>query len=172
LRRADEIQSHLDAQLEKSEMLLGNLRDFLMLSGENRSSILDRWCYDNGLTINCPWVLGIVVATNLHTPQWRPQFPNPPSTWTHVEWGNLKNLMDKQPVECEIAIQTRVTNTLSYLTDYQLRSFGHYNDPFANTVKGSRIGMSSRRYIMLAPPPTRSSGRCITFHCIRRNWRH
>ena len=149
LRRADEIQSHLDAQLEKSEMLLNNLRDFLMLSGENRSSILDRWCYNNGLTINCPWLLGIVVATNLHTPQWRHQFPNAPRTWTDEEWGRLKSVAEKQPVECEMAMQTRVTNTLSYLTDYHLRSFGHYDDPFAKTVKNFRIGMSDRRFIMV-----------------------
>lgn len=152
LRRADEIQSHLDTQLEKSEMLLHNLRDFLMLSGENRSSILDRWCYNNGLTINCPWLLGIVVATNLHTPRWRDQFPNPPSAWTQKEWESLYSFVDRHSVECEIAMQTRVTNTLRYLADYHLRSFGHYNDPFAKTVKGFRIGMSSRRVVMLQPP--------------------
>ncbi|MBL9126437.1 MAG: sensor histidine kinase, partial [Verrucomicrobiales bacterium] len=149
LRRADEIQSHLDAQLEKSEMLLNNLGDFLRFSGENRSAILDRWCYDNGLTINCPWLLGVVVATNLHTPRWRDRFPNPPGAWTYEDWGNLKNFMEKQPVECEIAMKTSVTNTLAYLSDYQLRSFGHHQDHFAKTVMGSRIGMSPRRYIMV-----------------------
>src|SRR5690349_12847969 len=57
--RVTEITAQLDARLEKSEMLLHQLRDYLMLSGENRNQVFARWCYDNGLTINCPWLYGI-----------------------------------------------------------------------------------------------------------------
>src|SRR5688500_7232940 len=53
--RAAEIQAQLDARLEKSEMLLHNLRDYLRLSGETREKVFQRWCYENGMTINCPW---------------------------------------------------------------------------------------------------------------------
>lgn len=149
IRRAAEIQNQLDAQLEKSEMLLNNLRDFLRFSGENRSAVLNRWCYDTGLTINCRWLHGVLVVTNRHTPRWRDQFPSPPNEWTVGDWGRLREIVSRQPIECEIALKTTVTNTLRYLADYQLRSFGHAEDRFARAVKNSRIQMSERLGVML-----------------------
>lgn len=146
--RVAEVTAQLDTRLEKSEMLLNNLRDFLMWSGENRSAILDRWCYDNGLTINCPWIHGIVVATNRHTSQWRNQLPNPLSDWKDDDWERLRGIMTKQPIDCEIALKSSVTNTKHYLDDYYLRSFGHGKDQFAVAVKNSRLQMSERRYVM------------------------
>lgn len=149
LRRALEIRNQLDARLEKSEMLLNNLRDYLRLSGESRESTLNRWCFDNGLTINCPWLHGIVVVTNRHTPQWRDQCPNPPDRWTVEDWTRLRAFVFRQPVECEIALKTSVTNRMRYLADYNLRSFGHAEDPFAQAVRNSRIQMSERRTVMV-----------------------
>ena len=57
--RVAEVRSQLDARLEKSEMLLHNLRDYLMLSGESRNGVFARWCYENGLSINCTWLYGV-----------------------------------------------------------------------------------------------------------------
>jgi signal transduction histidine kinase len=149
IRRALEIRNQLDARLEKSEMLLNNLRDYLRLSGESQDSTLNRWCYDNGLTINCPWLHGIVVVTNRHSPQWRDQFPNPPNRWTVDDWDRLREIVFRQPVECEIALKTSVTNAMRYVADYRLRSFGHAKDRFAGAVKNSRVQMSERRSVMV-----------------------
>ena len=77
--RVAEVMAQLDARLEKSEMLLQQLRDYLMLSGESRNSVFARWCYENGLTINCRWIHGIAVATNRNVAQWRSQLPKPPA---------------------------------------------------------------------------------------------
>lgn len=148
-RRVSDIQSQLDSRVEKSEMLLNNLRDYLRLSGENRRAILNRWCYDNGLTINCPWVHGIVVATNKHTPEWRSQFPHPPSKWNGSDWGRLNEIMFKQPVDCEIAFTSSITNIKHYLDDYQLRSYSQAGNRFSRTVKNSRLQMSERQNVML-----------------------
>ena len=84
--RVAEITSQLDARIEKSEMLLQHLRDYLMLSGESRNQIFARWCYENGLSINCPWIPGIAVATNRNKAQWRAALPKPPETWTAADW--------------------------------------------------------------------------------------
>ena len=56
-RRVVEMQSQLDARLEKSEMLLSNLRDYLTWSGESSEKSFQRWCYANGHTINCRWLM-------------------------------------------------------------------------------------------------------------------
>lgn len=149
IRRAGEIQNQLDAQLEKSELVLNNLRDFLGSNGEPRGRVLDLWCRDHGLTFNCRWMHAVLVATNRHNPEWRHLVPVSPKQWSLEDWSNLHSLKTKQPVECEIAVRSTVTNGASFLDDYQLRGFGHGVDQFSIAVKNSRLTMSDRRVIML-----------------------
>lgn len=157
--RVAEITSQLDARLEKSEMLLHNLRDYLMLSGENRNPVFVRWCYENGLSINCPWLHGIAVATNRHELQWRSQLPPDPQTWTTNDFIKLGRLAFAHPIECDIALKSEVSNRKQFLTDYDLRpSFtggnaawsSGSNDWLTFTIRlSSRLGMSDRRTVML-----------------------
>jgi signal transduction histidine kinase len=149
LRRASEIQNQLDAQLEKSEMLLNNLRDYLSLSGGNRGVLFNRWCHDNGLAFNSRWLHGVLVATNRHKISWRSSFPEPPSQWTKKFMRNFWEFAEKQAVDCEIALSSRITNGTRFFIDYHLRGFGHGVDQFSRAVMNSRLQMSERREIMI-----------------------
>lgn len=158
VRRADEIQTLLDAQLEKSEMLLQHLRDYLMLSGESRNPVFARWCHENGLTINCPWILGIAVATNRTEVNLRARLPEPPATWSEADWLNLCHLRFETPLDCHLALRSNVTNGHQFLPDYDLRCA--YDNPadmpqsssktrLVSTIMESRLGMSQREAVML-----------------------
>jgi len=147
--RAAEVQSQLDARLEKSEMLLHNLRDYLMLSGENRNQVFARWCYENGLSINCPWLHGIAVATNRNLARWRDTLPNPPETWTTNDWETFWQLTRRQVIDCDIALTSEVRDQKRFLADYGLiRLYSDHRDRFAYSVQGSRLNMSDRRSVM------------------------
>lgn len=157
-RRVVEIQSQLDARLEKSEMLLQHLRDYLMLSGESRNPVFARWCYENGLTINCPWILGIAVATNRYEVNARATLPKPSANWTEDDWQILCELMRDQPIECHLALRSDVTDGRQFLPDYDLRcassDYAIYTMPTSKTwlagaILGSRLGMSERQTVML-----------------------
>lgn len=102
-------------------MLLQHLRDYLMLSGERRNPVFERWCYENGLTINCPWILGIAVATNKNAVDVRTTLPSPPEDWTEEEWKGLHHLVVEHPIECELALRSNVTSGNQFLSDYDLR---------------------------------------------------
>ncbi len=156
--RVAEIQSQLDSRLEKSKMLLQHLRDYLMLSGENRNPVFARWCYENGLTINCPWILGIAVATNRHEVNLRATLPNPPATWTEADWQILCELMRDQLIECHLALRSDTTEGRQFLPDYDLQcthsDYAVYSVPtsrtwLAGTVLGARLNMSNRQTVML-----------------------
>ena len=153
--RVAEIRSQLDARIEKSEMLLQHLRDYLMLSGENRNQVFARWCYENGLTVNSPWLHGIVVATNRNQAQWPPGLPKPPAAWTDQDRTTLVELAEKHPIDCEMALTSMITNILQFLPDYDLKkSFrdeisGLKRDRLAHAIRESRIGISPRRTVML-----------------------
>lgn len=152
--RAAEIQGQLDFRLEKSEMLLNNLRDYLMLSGESRNAVFDRWCYENGLTINTPWMLGIAVATNRQAPQWRSQLPNPPETWTTNEWTAFRNLAQSNSFDCDIALTSRLYGR-QFLADYGLRRSylipraGQDPDWLIWAIRQSKLEMGDRSIVML-----------------------
>jgi signal transduction histidine kinase len=161
--RVAEITSQLDSRLEKSEMLLHNLRDYLMLSGERRNQVFQRWCYENGLSINCRWIHGIAVATNRHKVQWRSQMPADPETWIENDWETLRRLALQHPIECDIALTSEVRDQKQFLTDYDLRPSsasvnarpsgwfsGSGDDWLGFTIRlSSRLGMSDRRTVML-----------------------
>jgi signal transduction histidine kinase len=147
--RAAEVQSQLDARLEKTEMLLHNLRDYLMWSGENRNRVFARWCYENGLSINTPWLHGIAVATNRNKGQWQSQLPHPPETWTTNDWETFWQLTRRQVIDCDIALTSEVSDQKQFMADYSLiRLYSDNRDRLANTVQGSRLSMSDRRGVM------------------------
>ena len=158
--RVAEIQAQLDARLEKSEMLLHNLRDYLRLSGESREKVFQRWCYENGLTINCPWLLGIAVATNRNKMPWRAELPKNPELWTTNDFEKLEWLARDRPLDCEITLKSELRSQNYFLPEYHLGPTflsGIYGkggieaiDWLAVSVRqSSRVGMSKRRAVML-----------------------
>ncbi len=156
--RVAEVTAQLDARLEKSEMLVQHLRDYLMLSGENRNPVFAQWCYENGLTINCPWVLGLAVATNCNEVDLRTVLPKPPAEWDAEDWDVLGSLRDCSPIECQLSLQSKVDGGRQFLSDYNLRCSFNYSsreDPLkgrwslADAIRGSRLGMSRRESVML-----------------------
>ncbi len=147
--RATEIESQLDARLEKSEMLLHNLRDYLTLSGESRNDLFDRWCYESGLTINCKWIHGILVATNRQVASWPVGVTKSPRAWTTDDWERITDAAHTHQIACDIALRSNVTNANQFLTDYDLRGSLGERTRFANTVGNSRLGMSENRIVML-----------------------
>ena len=148
--RVAEITAQLDARLEKSEMLLQNLRDYLMLSGETRNKVFARWCYENGLSINCRWIHGIALATNRNAVQWRSQLPEgSPGNWSEADWQTLQELAHKHPIDCDIASTSVVTNKVRFLADYDLKQSFWDMDRLAHSVRESGLGMSGRRTVML-----------------------
>lgn len=152
--RVAEIQGQLDFRLEKSEMLLNNLRDYLTLSGENRNPVFTRWCYENGLSINTPWMLGIAVATNRPALHWQAQLPNPPETWTTNEWTVFHNLARSNSLDCDIALTSRLDGR-QFLADYGLRRIypiptaGQKPDWLIWAVRQSKLEMGVRSVVML-----------------------
>src|SRR4030095_17040740 len=106
--RVAEIKSQLDARIEKTEMLLLQLQDYLMLSGESRDQIFEQWCYTHGISINIPWLHGIAVATNRNQAQWLSQHPKPPEACTPADVVAFLELARSQPVEFDIALTSEV----------------------------------------------------------------
>jgi signal transduction histidine kinase len=147
--RVAEITAQLDARIEKSEMMLHNLRDYLMLSGEERNEVFNRWCYENGLTINCKWIHGILVATNKQLASWPEGVPISPRTWTADDWGRFDSFARAHRIECDIALSSSVTNTKRFLTDYDLRGSLGEKKWFSRIVSNSRLGMSEHQTVML-----------------------
>lgn len=119
--RVAEVTAQLDDRLEKTEMLVQHLRDYLMLSGENRNPVFAQWCYENGLTINCPWVLGLAVATNRYEVDIRSVLPKPLDEWGAEDWHALCVIRDQHPIECDLSLRSKVDGGLQFLPDYDLR---------------------------------------------------
>jgi len=142
------VRNQLDSQLEKSEMLLHNLRDYLMFSGETRTGVFARWCYENGLSINCSWLYGIAVATNRNRAQWQTQLPGSPQIWTQEDWATFLDLVRRQLVDCGIALRSEVKDHKRFLTDYDLQRSFQDIDPLGDTIRESRVAMSDRRPVM------------------------
>jgi len=147
--RVAEVTSQLDARLEKTEMLLHNLRDYLMWSGENRNDVFARWCYENGLSINCPWLHGILVATNRNSASWPEGVPRSPSAWTTNDWEKITKTAIEHRIACDIVLKSNGTNATQFLTDYDLQGFLRSKTRFSQRVGNSRLGMSEHRIVML-----------------------
>lgn len=153
--RVAEITGLLDARLEKSEMLLQHLRDYLMLSGESRNQVFARWCYENGLTVNSPWLYGIVVATNRNPAPWPSDLAKLTEAWTDQDRITAGEFVQRHPVECQIALTSELTNQLQFLADYDLKvsyldeSSGLNRHRLAHCIKEASVGMGPRRTVML-----------------------
>lgn len=147
--RAAELQGQLDARLEKSEMLLHNLRDYLLLSGENRETVFQRWCYENGLTINCRWIHGIAVATNRNPAAWRSELPLPPETWSTNDWETFRILARRHMLDCTIALKSELPDGKQFLDGYDLVRVGRDKDALARAIQGSRLAMSDHQFVIL-----------------------
>jgi signal transduction histidine kinase len=157
--RVAEIQGQLDARIEKGEALLASLRDFLTWSGETREEVFQRWCYENGLTINCPWLLGIAVATNSNSRPWPSRLPKPSEPWTDEEFGLVLQEVERAPVDCRLALKSKLENGLQFLSDYGLqRSFEQRSqtdqkrqDRLAVAIRSSSLGMAAHQIVMSGP---------------------
>lgn len=156
--RVAEVTAQLDDRLEKTEMLVQHLRDYLMLSGENRNPVFAQWCYENGLTINCPWVLGLAVATNRYEVDIRSVLPKPLDEWGAEDWHALCVIRDQHPIECDLSLRSKVDGGLQFLPDYDLRctfTHSHADDAvkgratLADAILGSRLGLTRREPVML-----------------------
>jgi signal transduction histidine kinase len=161
--RVAEVTSQLDARIEKSEMLLQNLRDYLMFSGESRAQVFDRWCYDHGLSINCPWLHGVAVATNRYQAQWRDQLPKPADTWTRDDWETFHELTRTQVNDFSIAMTSEVKDKKRFLARYDLQRLLRDKDQFALVLQTSRVSMSEPRPVML---DANSNLITSTFFCV------
>lgn len=155
--RVAEVTAQLDDRLEKTEMLVQHLRDYLMLSGENRNPVFARWCYENGLTINCPWVLGLAVATNRYEVDFRTTLPKLQADWRMENWDALHRQIGQLPIECHLSLHSDVQHGMQFLPDYDLRCafsdhpISKYSKKgwLASAILGSRLGMSERQSVML-----------------------
>ncbi len=147
--RVAEVTAQLDARLEKTEMLLHNLRDYLTWSGETHQEGFSRWCYENGLSINCPWLHGVALATNQYVSQWQDRLPAPPRTWAATEWEQFRLLTRTQLVDCHIALTSELKDGNLFRTNYALLRLVHDPDPTANAIRGSRITMGRRTEVIL-----------------------
>ncbi len=160
-RRVVEIQSQLDSRLEKSEMLLHNLRDYLTWNGARDEKDFQRWCYANGHTINCRWLAGIALATNRSMAKWPEDVPKTPRAWGVREMELLTAAARAQPIECDLAMTSPLTNTMSFLVDYDLRAEYAVKKPFAHTIQSSRLAMSEQRSVMQDSAGNGIAGACF-----------
>ncbi len=161
IRRAAEIQSQLDTRLEKSEMLLHNLRDYLTWSGQSSEKDFQRWCYANGHTINSRWLAGIALATNRTLTKWPENVSKSPRTWGEREMELLTAAALAQPIECDLAMTSGLTNTMRFVADYDLRGVHGTKKRFANTIQSSRLGMSEQQIVMQDPQGNGVVGTCF-----------
>lgn len=159
--RVAEIQSQLDSRLEKSEMLLHNLRDYLAWSSDRSETGFQRWCYENGHTINCRWLAGIALATNRNLAKWPETIPKTPKSWGNDEWETLKASGIAQPIECDLAFTSALTNTMSFVKDYGLRGRLHTKERFVNTISSSRLGMGGQQIVMVDSKGNGVPGACF-----------
>lgn len=174
--RAAEIQSQLDARIEKSEMLLENLRDYLTHSGEQREPVFQRWCYVNGLTLNCPWLLGIAVATNRNALPWPAHLPKATDPWTEADTVELKQVANEHRIECHLGLRSELQNGTQFLADYDLRAtyvnpteggFTFSSHPFAVAVRTGSLGMSRRGVVMRGPEDSEIIGTTMYLPCFQ-----
>jgi signal transduction histidine kinase len=147
--RVAQVISQLDSRLEKSEMLLLQLQDYLMLSGENRERVFKTWCYSHGFSINTPWLHGIAVATNRNHVDWEKNFRPRSEPWQEEDWTEVPEFIEKHIVDCDIALTSQVGQFKSFLPNYDLKPLFSGRDPLALIIKGKRMGMSDQCAVML-----------------------
>ena len=147
--RVRETMDQLDGGLERTELLLRQLQDYLLLSGDNRQKVFEDWCDKHGLAFNYPWLHGLAVATN-RSPDlaWRP-LPKSPESWTAEDWDRLHTQAVSQPIELRLALRSSVRESGKFLPDYQFRARFRDTNRLAEAVQREHLQMSERRTVML-----------------------
>lgn len=144
--RIGEFTDQLDGRIEKTEQLLQQLQDFLMLTGESRRRVFDEWISRRGVDFNYPWLYGVAVATNRHGSQWRRELPQPLKTWSAGDWRRFRELAAAQPIECVVALRSPRARG-RFLDDYGLK--GSLPETNGSILTAQRIQISGRRPVML-----------------------
>lgn len=147
--RVEEVTDQLDGRIEKTELLLWQLQDYLMLTGESRRRVFDEWLGRRGLDFNFPWVHGLAVATNRHRSQWRHELPLNQRNWTPEEWKTFQEWALNQPIDCEIYLKGHLTRGRRFLADYDLRGLMRETNTFTTAITAQRLRVSGRQTVML-----------------------
>jgi len=147
--RLEEVSDQLDGRIEKTELLLRQAQDYLMLTGEDRRQVFREWLDRRGPGFNFPWVHGIAVATNRLRSQWRRQLPQPAKDWTQENWETFQKLALAQPVDCVLALKGYLRGGWRFLEDYDLRGVMTETNAFTTSVRAVHPRISDRRPVML-----------------------
>ena len=147
--RVEEVMDQLDGRLEKTELLLWQLQDYLMLTGESRRLVFNEWLGRRGLDFNFPWVHGIAVATNRYRSQWQHEFPQPQRDWTQDEWKKFQERALNQPIDCVVSLKGSLTQGRQFLEDYDLRGLMQQSNTFTTAITAQRLRVSGRQSVML-----------------------
>ena len=146
--RVKDSMDQLDGRVEKTEALLCQLQDYLMLSGETRNRVFGQWCSANNLSINCPWVYGIAVATNRSEAPWLPELPPSPDTWKAQDWARFRQVAATHPIECEIALRSPAGKR-KFLDEYNLKGLLSDTNVFVSAARKPGVKISGVRTVML-----------------------
>ena len=147
--RIEEVTDQLDGRIEKTELMLRQLQDYFMLTGESRKSVFNEWLNRRGLGFNFPWVQGIGVATNRHRTEWQAAFPHPNQPWTKGHSKAFEALAFTRPIDCVMALRSLVKAERRFLDDYDLRGLMQETNTFTTSITAPRLRISGRRTVML-----------------------
>ena len=147
--RMEEFTDQLDGRIEKTEQLLQQLQDYLMLTGESRREVFEEWMLRRGLSYNFPWVHGIAVATNRYRSEWQAAFPPPEQTWRPEDWKAFHERALAQPIDCVLALRSRVRKGRKFLEEYNLQGFRSETNTFNRAIVTRDLRVSDRRPVMI-----------------------
>ena len=147
--RIEEVTDQLDGRTEKTELLLRQLQDYLMLTGESRRQVFEEWTLLRGLSYNFPWVHGIAVATNRYHSEWQAAFPQPEQDWRTEDWKAFRERALAQPIDCVLALNSQVRKGRRFLEDYDLRGLRSESNTFTTAITMRNFRVSGRRPVMI-----------------------
>lgn len=147
--RIEEVTDQLDGRIEKTELMLRQLQDYFMLTGESRKSVFGEWLGRRGLDFNFPWIQGIGIATNRHRSEWQAAFPRPNQPWTKEHRKAFETLARTRPIDCVMALRRLVKANRMFLDDYDLRGLMQETSTFNTAITARHLCVSSRRTVML-----------------------
>ena len=99
--RIKQIMDQMDARLEKTELLLRQLQDFLHANDGVTPAQFRAWCGKHDPPVNFPWLMGIAVGTNAEVFSSWTDFPSPTESWP-VEERKRFVRQSKRPLECKL----------------------------------------------------------------------
>ena len=112
--RVKEIMDQLDTRVEKTELLLRQLQDFLQAGREITPTAFRDWIVRHDPPVNFPWLMGVAVATNLHPGAWRGGSMAPPATWTREEHLRLKSRSTRPNHEFALGLRYSARKELAW----------------------------------------------------------